>query len=213
MAYGAFVSAKFHIGNSEFLRTVEPNTTVGEVVDVLCSFDYAYNVAAVAEIYDQGYHVDMSAFLRLLRKARDFGVYVTNSSLRTMIEPNAQLELSQLEIGSSFTIKINGIARVIGAIAASFDPTIRDERRERHRHTTVMNRLEEERAAFDLARDRFNAMHIITDDISNFNKRLREDLGRDQADELKRLIVEAYGHAIYSLRSNDIKTLEAPPSY
>ena len=211
MAYGMFTSAVLYVADSEFLRTGGSTTNAGEIAEVLLGFDYAYNVAAAADIYDQGLDIDMSALMSLMRKAPDSGVYVTNSALRTMISPDAQLQVGQLVIESSFTIKITGIARIIEAIASIFDPDVRAERRERARHEAVMNHLEEERATFELTRDRFKTMLIITNDLSNFNQRLIRDLGKNQAAELKLLMAEAFGQAIYSLRSNEIKTLEAPP--
>ena len=112
-------------------------------------------------------------------------------------------------MGGSFTISVAGIAEVIDAMAETFDPERRRERRQKNEHTAVMDAIEEEKAMVGLAVERFAALRAIANDLSNFNKRLQEDLGANRADELKQLLEEAYGQAIYSVRANDIKTLES----
>jgi hypothetical protein len=210
MAFGALRFVTLHVENNRYLEGIDSTPTAGDIADVLLALDYAYNIGGLTALYDQGNSVDLATLLSILRNARESGVYAANYALRAMIwEAPARLHVNRFDVGGSFTISVSGIADIIDVIAATFDPEKRRERREKNRHGAFMNRVEEERAVVGLAIDRFAALDAIASDLSNFNKRVRENLGTYDADELTQLLREAYGQAIYSLRANDIKTIES----
>ena len=175
--------------------------------------DYAYNIDAIIELYDQGHSIDVldiSVSFNILRRASDAGIVITNSALQAIVPDDAKMQLDQITTGSSFVISVKGMAHVIQSLASIFDPLQRKKQHEDLAHKTEMNQIEEERARFNLAKERYEYASVVMNHLSNFNNRLPGDVGEGEVGEFKQLAVTTYAQAIRSLQSNEIIIIERP---
>ncbi len=108
------------------------------------ALEYAYNLAAVIEVADQGALRDFAQPLSVLRNAEASGLGTMNIGLRLSVPEDAQLQISFVNAGGSFNIKFGGLGNAIKALAAVFDPIQRAQRREELRHSETMNKLAED---------------------------------------------------------------------
>ncbi len=201
MAYGSMNTGQLHVA--------QVYNTVTDVTAVLTAIDYAYNLAAIVDLYDQGYSPSLDTVLNLLRRAEPAGISTTNFALQAFVPTDAQMQLEALEFSNSFIVKFGGLGRVIEALTSVFDPLARKERHEDLRHKRQMNLLAEDEAELTLADRRLEiAMRVLTDERSNFNQRAREDLGENRASELRLLLAREFGYAVDSLSHNKIDAIE-----
>jgi hypothetical protein len=202
MAYGEMKSARLYVSD-------RPHT-VTSLTGTLSSIDYAYNLAAFVELWDQGYAPDFDTVFNLLSSAESVGIATVNFGLQATIPVDAQLQLELLDFGKSFTIGFSGLGRVVEALISVFDPLARKQRREDLRHKHEMNISKEEHAKLDLFDKRFEiAMRVLSDDRSNVNARWLEELGPEQASQMRVLLAKEFGRAIDSL-PDSLKVIEGP---
>jgi hypothetical protein len=205
VGWGEMSAAELRVRGREY-------TTAGWVTDTLEAMEYAYNLAAVVEVADQGVMRDLSQPLTVLRSSAASGIGTLNLALRLSIPEDAQLQVSSIQAAASFNIKFGGLGSAIKALASVFDPIARTERREQVRHTVAMNRLAEEDKMTKVASNRLDLLMKAFDSQSNFSKIAAEQLGEDGHGELKKLLAREYGRAVSILGENEIKVISPPKS-
>ncbi|MEU1779267.1 hypothetical protein ABZ545_07225 [Streptomyces abikoensis] len=181
--------------------------SVARARNILAALDYAYNIAAVVELTDQG-HLDSKDLLvarRILQRAPSLDVSLTNHALGALIEEDAQLSLLRIETGSPFIITVGGIADIIAEIRKSLSPTERAKRKEALRHAGVMNQLEEAKAALELQMQ----FDDYLERSPRFNKeQLPRQVGEGPANDFRLRMPSEWARAIDMARTADAETVE-----
>lgn len=204
MAYGGEGKAALHISGRD-------NVTAAWVGQTLAALEYTYNLSAVSDLHDQGYSLDLTALLRLLRQAEVTSVESLNVALRAFVYEDAQLRVDLIQAGGSWSIVVDGISRVLEIIAGAFDPLVRQQRREQLRHAKVMNALAEEAEATRVAEQRMQfVFRVLQDPQSNYNLRAASELLPDQHKELNGLLMSQIGRALAILDRDEVKAIPPP---
>jgi hypothetical protein len=193
-------------------------TTAGWVASTLESIEYAYNLAALIQLANQGSVRDLSVPLRALRGSSGSGMSAVNSALRSSIPEDAQLRISSILATASFNIKLIGIADIIKALVSIFDPLARAKAREQVanareqvRHAEAMNRLAEEDEMIKVTGNRLEFItKAFNDPQSIFAQIAQETLDEDGRAAIKQLVVQEFMRSVASLSGNSIRAISAP---
>lgn len=209
MGWGTTYTLKLHVSG-------EDHTTIGWISDTLTALEYAYNVAATAELFNQGYvHDELIAnrIASVFQQARGFGFATGNLLLREFIPPDAQAQVVELAVGNSVDIGLDGLGDPIKQLRKTFDPIDRKGRKEDNRHTAAMNQHVEEMNATEreAKRKELHTSHLQRfAEFLAYLETVKFPFDEETAIQMKQNLAGEYFRAITSVEGNEIRVIEGP---
>ena len=184
------------------------HTTAEWVVTNLEALEYAYNIAAMVHLIDEGGYENLQDLNSDLRVSAQYGLSTMNLLLRRNLFAEIQLHVAVMESTNSFTVEFGGLAKVVQALGAIFDPLSRKTRREQLRHDMAMNRLDEEDRITEVAARRLDLlMTAMSDPHSAYTHRVKT-LGATEAAEFNALLQQEFERAVKILGLSDVQIIQ-----